>query len=190
MKLLAAMLCSFVAAIFLLQAAVVPRPSPELAFTLADGRQDLLSNYRGKVVALEFLLTTCPHCQDTSRGLEKLYREYAARGFQPIGVAINTDPIMSQRALAEDYRKRFGLTFPVGYASNDVAITFLQHPIMQRLLMPQLAFIDRTRVIQAQHSGDDPFFQAGVQEKNIRAMVEKLLGSPGSAKKSAPAKKK
>ena len=43
------------------------RKAPELAFNIPGQGQKLLSQYRGKVVALEFILTTCPHCQAASR---------------------------------------------------------------------------------------------------------------------------
>ncbi len=65
--------------------AEVPRPAPELVIRQVNGKQLLLSQYRGKVVALEFLQTTCPHCQTCSALLNKMYQEYGPRGFQPIG---------------------------------------------------------------------------------------------------------
>ena len=42
------------------------RKAPELAFTIPSQGSKLLSQYRGKVVALEFIFTTCPHCQAAS----------------------------------------------------------------------------------------------------------------------------
>ena len=39
-------------------AATVPRPSPEFAIRMPDGRQLLLSSFKGKVIVLEFLFTT------------------------------------------------------------------------------------------------------------------------------------
>ena len=72
-----------------LLAAQVPRPAPEFVIKLTSGQQLLLSQYRGKVVALEFLSTTCPHCQTCSALLDRLYKEYGPRGFQPLGVAFN-----------------------------------------------------------------------------------------------------
>ena len=44
-----------------------PRPAPELVIKSATGQEQLLSKFRGKVVAVEFLLTTCPHCQKASQ---------------------------------------------------------------------------------------------------------------------------
>jgi cytochrome oxidase Cu insertion factor (SCO1/SenC/PrrC family) len=72
---------------FALAGAEIPRQAPEYAFTLPGGKQDLLSNYKGKVIALEFLFTTCPHCQTSARTLSKLQGEFGAKGFQALGVA-------------------------------------------------------------------------------------------------------
>src|SRR5690349_18641607 len=69
-------------------AAEVPRRSPEFAIQMPDGRQILLSQYRGKVVALIFILTYCPHCQKTIQSLSKLQPEYGPRGFQVLASAI------------------------------------------------------------------------------------------------------
>lgn len=39
-------------------AAQIPRKSPEFAIQLPDGKQLLVSSYRGKVLCLVFILTT------------------------------------------------------------------------------------------------------------------------------------
>ena len=70
-------------------AQTVPRPAPELVINFPGGKQTLISSYRGKVVLCEILFTTCPHCQHESQLVSKLYQEYGARGFQPVGLAIN-----------------------------------------------------------------------------------------------------
>lgn len=36
----------------------LPRPAAEVAITTAAGSQELLSNYRGKIVILAFILST------------------------------------------------------------------------------------------------------------------------------------
>jgi len=41
-----------------LSAADTPRPAPDFAVTLPDGRPVRLADYRGKVVSLAFILTT------------------------------------------------------------------------------------------------------------------------------------
>jgi thiol-disulfide isomerase/thioredoxin len=170
-----------------LPAADVPRRSPELVVKLTTGRDQLLSSHKGKVIAVEFLITTCPHCQKASQVMNKLYKEYGPRGFQPIGIAINE---MAQLFIPE-YRKAFGLEFPIGYAHRDTAVSFLQHPPMINLLVPQMVFIDRNFTIRRQVGGNDSsFFQD--EEKNMRQIIEDLLKDNGAAalKKTASTKKK
>ena len=67
-----------------------PRPAPELVIKSATGQEQLLSKFRGKVVAVEFLLTTCPHCQKASQNLQKLYKELGPQGFQPCSLFFST----------------------------------------------------------------------------------------------------
>lgn len=174
--------CSLALAAATLPAATVPRPAPEFAIKLPTGEQLLLSQYRGKVVALEFLLTTCPACHEASRLLQKLYQEYGPRGFQPIGVAFNDMAMM----LVPDYVKDNRLTFPVGVGTRQSVLDFLQHSPILRLLVPQLVFVDRKGVIRAQYAADDPFFSD--KEKNMRLQIESLLSEGGvPAPKRAPA---
>ena len=157
-------------------AAQVPRHSPEFAINMTDGRQVLLSQYRGKVVALIFILTTCPHCQHTVQVLSKLQNEYGPRGFQVLATAVDT----MGKMYVPDFIRRFQPPFPVGFNERDSINEYLQHPSMLRMSMPQIVFIDRQGTIRAQHSGEDAFF-AGDQEKTIAATIEPLLKEGGHA---------
>jgi peroxiredoxin len=160
-------------------AAELPRPAKDFRFRLPGGQEVSLGQYKGKVIALEFLLTTCPHCQDTSRVMQKLYQELGPKGVQALGVSIN-DP---DGRLTAQYIKQFGLSYPVGYQPNRDAVSdFLQHPIMVTMMMPQLVLIDRNGVIRAQYGGSDPFFNKANEEQNLRKALLDLL-------KTAPAKK-
>ena len=102
-------------------AAEAPRPAPELAVRMVNGQQLLLSQFKGKVIAVEFLMTTCPHCQNASALLEKFYKEFGPKGFQPVGVAFNDMAAL----LVPDYVKQLGLTFPVGVAPREEVIARL-----------------------------------------------------------------
>jgi peroxiredoxin len=173
------------AGLFLIAAASVagldvPKPAPPLAFRVAGGGQVELSQFKGKVVAIEFLLTTCPHCQECSRKLQQMQQEFGPRGFQALGIAVNEMAHM----LVSDYVSNFGLSFPVGFAPKEVAHEFLQHPLMMIMYFPQLVFIDRSGVIRAYYPGGDKFYQD--EAKNMRTQIEELLKEPI---KTAPAKK-
>ena len=58
-------------------AAQIPRQSPDFAIQLASGKQIKVSDYRGKVLCLTFILTTCPHCQKTTQLLAGMYPDLA-----------------------------------------------------------------------------------------------------------------
>jgi peroxiredoxin len=152
--------------------AAIPRPSPDFTVNLNDGRQIHISEYKGKVVVFAFILTGCSHCQFTSQVLTKLQQEYGPRGFQVIASAINE----MSKLYVPDFIKNFHPAYPVGYNERDAAEDYLQHPVMYRLLMPQVVVIDRKGTIRAQYAGDDKFFENNAeQEKNFRDVIEPLL---------------
>ena len=158
-----------------------PRQAPELMIQLSPEKGMMLSAYKGKVVALEFLLTTCPHCQKTSQTLNRLQRELGSQGFQPVGVAINDMANM----LIGDFTKQFNLTYPVGYTLRDKAINFLQHPVMTTMMMPQVVIIDRTGMIRHQIPGNDKLFDN--DEKGFRDLIVPLL-KPATVSKAVTKK--
>ena len=162
-----------------LQAAGFPRPAPAMTFQKPGGGVIDLKQYRGKVVVLEFLLTGCPHCQHCSQILRKLQTEYAPRGFQAVGVAVNDITLVPRFVM--DHQ----LQYPVGFAPGESARDFLQHPPAENLLFPQTVFIDRRGMIRSQHMGckED-------EEKDMRVKIEELLKTtPPSAPRRVVAPK-
>jgi peroxiredoxin len=157
-----------------LQAADVPRKAPELAVQMTDGQQVLLSQFRGKVVMIDFVHTTCPHCQNASSIVERLYKEYGPRGFQPLGVAFNDNASL----LVPEFAKMLGLTYPVGVASRDTVLEYLQHSLAEPLYVPQMIFVDRSGEIRAQHGGINDDFLKGDLERHMRDQIESLLKEP------------
>jgi peroxiredoxin len=170
-----------------LAAATIPRQSPEFAIQTMDGKQILLSQYKGKVVVLAFILTYCPHCQKTCGILGQMQKEYGPQGLQILASAIEDMAKMT----VPDFIKKFQPPFPVGYDLRDNVYTYLQHPSMLQMMMPNLAFIDRQGVIRSQYAGDDKFINSDDQEKNIRGEIEKLLkpaaGATSTARKKSAA---
>lgn len=166
-----------------LPAAEIPRQAPEFSFVAPGGKAVNLSDYKGKVVVLEILSTTCPSCQKSAGLLSKLNRELGA-AFQPLGAAMN------EGANVPAFVQAYGVNFPVGTVRPDTAYAFLQHSVMRPgFYFPQLVFIDRKGVIRAQYGGADAFLQTN-EEANIRNMVQKLLAEPAGSAKPAPSTSK
>ncbi len=166
----------------------IPRPAPEIEFAPVTGGsgQMRLSQFRGKVVALEFLLTTCPGCKHSGRILARLQREYGPRGFQVIGLAV--DPGAAPRIPV--FAAETGALFPIAVYNDAAARDYLQVPMMLRMAYPQLAFIDRKGVLRDHFKAEDPRMSAAVEEDHIRKVVEQLLAEGGGAKKAPPRGKK
>jgi thiol-disulfide isomerase/thioredoxin len=60
--------------------------APALALKDLRGRTVRLSDYRGKVVLLNFWATWCPPCRAEMPDLVKWQREFRAKGLQVIGI--------------------------------------------------------------------------------------------------------
>ncbi|MBI5848381.1 MAG: TlpA family protein disulfide reductase [Nitrospirae bacterium] len=62
-------------------------------FTRKDlsGKSITLSDYKGKVVLLEFWATWCPPCKASIPGLIALHKKFEQKGFIILGVSIDTD---------------------------------------------------------------------------------------------------
>jgi peroxiredoxin len=159
----------------------IPRPAPEIEFAPVTGGtgKRRLSEYRGKVVAIEFLLTGCPGCKLSARILSKLHREYAGRGFEVIGLAV--DPGAAQRIPV--FAAETGAMYPIAVYSDAAARQWLQVPLMLRMSYPQLAFVDRKGVLREHFRGEDPRMSPASEEANIRKVVEALLAEGKTANK-------
>ncbi|HZT28963.1 MAG TPA: TlpA disulfide reductase family protein [Bryobacteraceae bacterium] len=171
--------------VFCSLAATIPRPAPEFVITLPNGKQTLLSQYRGKIVALAFISTTCPHCQRLTQALTGIQKDYAPRGVQVLETAINQGAAQLVPAFIQQYRTNF----PTGYSDWNMVMEFLQISIMSPGYLPKMVFVDRKGVIQAQYAGENPFFADQDQDKNVRAELDKMLQAAAiGARKSAPRK--
>ena len=177
-----------VAALSLLAGAVVAadsnslRKAPELTFSIPGQGQKQLNDYHGKVIALEFIFTTCPHCQAASKLMSKLQQEYGSRGLQVIDVAINPNADL----LVENFAKDFQVNFPVGWTTPQQMQIFMGFADA-RYVVPQLVLIDRKGYIHYQTpplSGDD--WMKLMAEPAIRQHIEELIGSNNSASARKP----
>jgi thiol-disulfide isomerase/thioredoxin len=165
------------------------RKAPELAFTIPGQGQRLLSQYRGKVVALEFIMTTCPHCQAASHVMTKYQQEFGGRGFQALDLAINGldngGDQNSANALVANFATNFQVGFPVGWVPREQMISFMGFSIIDRLVVPQLALIDRKGFIHYQTPATSgPEWDKVMDEATVHQHIEELLAGGTASSKS------
>lgn len=152
----------------------MPRKAPEFTVVEPSGKQVLLSSYKGKVVALAFIFTTCPHCQAECGVLTKLESELGSKGFQPLAVAFNDNAGL----LVNEFVQSLHVSFPVGSASRETVMNYLELSDAMRWVVPQIVLIDRKGMIVAQSA---PTGTEELQTENtLRKRIVDLMG--GGAK--------
>ncbi len=166
-------------------AANVPRPAPPFSINLPSGKKLPLEQYRGKVVALALVSTTCAHCQQLTQVLNRIQNDYAGKGVQVVMSAFEQGADKAVARFISTYRPNY----PVGWNPYPEAMNFLQIPVVTPGYVPKMAFIDRKGVIQSQYQGQDDFFK-GNEEQNIRAELDKLLKAPAKPAAKKTTKKK
>jgi len=164
------------------------RKAPELSFKLPGGAQRQLSQYRGKVVALEFILTTCPHCQAAAKVMTKLQGELGPKGFQALDVAVNT----TDEAVIKQFIADQQVVFPVGWIdagspqNNVMALmNFMGMTVNDRPQVPQQVLIDRDGMIRYQTPPSGDF--TALEESVLRGRLLEVLGQTATPRPKAPA---
>lgn len=142
---------------------------PEIAFTVPTQGQHTLNDYRGKVVALAFIYTTCTHCAATVQTLQKLEQELGNQGFQAIAIAFNPNA----EVLTEDFVKDQHLTIPVGWTIGNDVTAFLGYGPTDRFVVPQIVLIDRAGAIrfQTKAQGEDVLRSEPVLREKIMELL-------------------
>jgi len=117
-----------------------------LNLTLKDinGKPVALSDYKGKVVLLDFWATWCPPCRKEIPGFIELYDTYKSRGFVVLGVSMDESTSDIKR-----FAKKLKMDYPIliGYGRDDLEAAFGQ------LALPTAFVIGRDGRICVKHDG-------------------------------------
>lgn len=96
------------------------RPAPTLVLKDLKGRAIRLSDYKGKIVLLNFWATWCPPCRAEMPELVRMQREYARRGLQIIGITYPPE----RRARARKFVARLKLNYPIAFGTRRTKALF------------------------------------------------------------------
>jgi thiol-disulfide isomerase/thioredoxin len=100
------------------------RVPPDVDIRTVDGRTIRLSEYRGKVLVVDFWATWCGPCRQETPQLARLSRENRDRGLEVVGLHIDD----RGRSSPQDIHKfidNYAITYTVGMATDDMFTGYL-----------------------------------------------------------------
>jgi peroxiredoxin len=149
-------------------------------FSLPDlhGQQHDLYDYRGKIVLIDIIQTTCPHCQQLADVLVKVEARYGGK-VAVLTFAIPRDTPATVAGFVAEHK----VTSPVLFDCGQVSASYLKAtPQNPKVNVPHLFVIDTQGMIR-----DD--FAYGFDTRNIfegeglDIVIDRLLAAPPPAKK-------
>lgn len=141
-----------------------------------------LQDHRGKVVVLDIMRTTCPHCLVVSKNLEKIKAKFGSR----VAVLSVVNPPDNQASVSK-FLTDNRLTTPVLFDCGQVSAVYLRvTPQNPSITIPHLFLIDQQGMIRNDFAYS-PATQAMMEGDGLAAEIEKLLKPAGApaAKKAA-----
>ena len=96
---------------------LIGTPAPDFILTDMQGQKVTLSQFRGKVVVLNFWATWCPPCKDEMPSMEQLYRDYRDNGL--VMLAVNVEG--NGKEAVEKFLRTTPHSFPILLDSENVA---------------------------------------------------------------------
>jgi peroxiredoxin len=96
--------------------AAVHSVAPDFSLQDLNGQPLDLTNYRGKVVLLDFWATWCTPCRGETPHLVELQNKYREQGLQVVGISMDDGP----KPVHEFYQE-FKMNYPVALGNEKVA---------------------------------------------------------------------
>lgn len=129
--------------------------APELNLRDMNGKEVKLSDYKGKVIILDFFATWCPPCKEEIPDFIALQKQYGDQGFVMIGVSL------SRASEVKPFAESFGINYIVLIADNNATTAY--GPIRS---IPTTFVIDKGFKIAKKYIGFRPkeVFEADIKE--------------------------
>jgi thiol-disulfide isomerase/thioredoxin len=141
-------------------------PMPASAWSLQnlDGKTVNLSDFKGKVLVLNFWATWCPPCRAEIPDFIELQKEYRGRNVAFVGASV--DSVQPTEVAA--FVKKAGINYPIVMATPDVAEKYGADQAI-----PVTIIIDSQGRIVDSHLGM-------VTKSYVEAGINKLLSAPAA----------
>ncbi len=125
--------------------AQIDRPAADFDLPALDGSGIRLSDYRGKVVMVNFWYTDCPPCKEETPALQEIHQRLGEQDLVVIGVNVrgNEPPGAAGEAKIRAFTEQYGVTYPIAIDTNgDVGRAY------QVYVLPTTFFIDQAGTVR------------------------------------------
>lgn len=107
------------------------REAPDFTLSDTDGKRISLSDFKGKVILIDFWATWCPFCRESIPILGSLYNDYKDKGLEIIGIALEYDGGKGLKRFAE--QKNITYTLLIG--NEKLATEYSAYGVPTRFLI-------------------------------------------------------
>ena len=121
------------------------KAAPDWQLKDLDGKPVKLSDFKGKVVILNFWATWCPPCRKEIPSFVSLQKHYRDKGLVVIGVSLDE----KGPGLVKTFIAKMGINYPVVMGDQKAADAYGGIAVV-----PTTFVIDRNGKIAAEHQGD------------------------------------
>jgi peroxiredoxin len=168
----------------------VGRRAPGFALPDLNVNYHDLADYRGKLVLLDFIQTTCPVCQTSQKIFERVRLKYPDK-VAVLAIVVPPDTQQTVRSFIANYAVKTPVLFDCGQATASYLKLTPQKPT---ITFPNLFIIDQTGIIRSHHEysgADEKYFeQLDPLMAEVDAMLAGKAAGPAAPRKPAdPAKK-
>jgi cytochrome c biogenesis protein CcmG/thiol:disulfide interchange protein DsbE len=137
-----------------------------LGWTLHDGDRSRLSDYRGKILVLDFYATWCAPCRESIPQLVALQHRFATQGLQVVGLNVGGP---DDRVKVAAFAGEFKVDYPLGFPDKAMIDLFLSDDES----IPQTFVFDRKGQLLKRFIGYDPSLPKQMEETIQPALTQK-----------------
>jgi peroxiredoxin len=141
------------------------KAAPDFSLRDINNATQTLSQYKGKVVLVNFWATWCGPCQVEMPHLEAMWKELGPKGLVVLGISADSARDASK---VKPLAMSKGLTYPVLLDPQTTAVS-LYNPTKT---LPFNVIVDRSGMIAEVHAGYNPGDEVG-----LKAKIVELLGA-------------
>jgi|HubBroStandDraft_6_1064221.scaffolds.fasta_scaffold725022_2 peroxiredoxin len=165
------------AALVLASGELSGRRAPGFSIPDQQQQQHDAQDYRGKIVVLDIIRTTCPHCAAFSDILQKLQSKYGDK-IAVLSIVIPPDNQASVAQFVADHK----ISTPVLFDCGQVSASYLKvTPAKPTINIPHVFLIDGQGMIRNDFGYE--FDTKNVFESDgLNAEIDRLLAAPASPK--------